>query len=291
MSVNYSLLETQGYVVIPDFLNNKEIEFLRKDYINSKPNDYIADLKLFEVSAAGIFIIEKKIKSVLKLISKETQLDVDLLVPAARYYDNQIYYNKVTRPVLHQDHQIFYFLQQFYNYLNFWIPVIKPDPNKSGLTVIPFDKLAELMPNHVGKLINYGATRFYPDGNNTKFINDNTGEELILPGNIESIAVNIPLNEGDALVARGDVIHTGQDLDTDRLAISLRCTQSSAPIDKNKLFVGGEVKQTTLNHVPNIVQKVLDLCKEKDSDIITAGDFYRSVISRYNKQIKLQIKQ
>ena len=282
-NINYKLLETQGYVVIPGFLNNKELEFFRKDYVNSKLNDYVADFVLYEVSSNAIRIIEKKVNLVLTLISEQTNLDVDLMIPAARYYDNQRYYNNVTRPGFHTDHQIFYFLQQFYNYLNFWIPITKPDPNKSGLTIIPFDKLAELMPSYVEKIINGGASRYITEDNTTKFINDGTGEETILPGNIKTIAVSPVLAEGDVVLMRGDLIHMGQDTDTDRVAVSLRCTQSSAPIDKNKLFVGGPSKQTTIKNVPKLVQKVLDLCQEKNSDIITAGDFYRHLIEKYNK--------
>ena len=280
-NINYKLLETQGYVVIPGFLNNKELEFFRKDYVNSKPNTYTADLTLFDVSNSGIRVLDKKINLVLTAICSQTNLDVDLMIPQARYFDNQQYYNETTRPGFHTDHQIFYFLQQFYNYLNFWIPITKPDPNKSGLTIIPFDKLAKLVPEYMDMIINKGASRYFPDGNYTKFINDDTGEETILPGNIETIAVSPVLAEGDVVLMRGDLIHMGQDTDTDRVAVSLRCTQSSAPIDKNKLFVGGPSKQKTIKNVPKLVQKVLDLCQEKNSDTITAGDFYQDLVLSY----------
>ena len=280
-NINYKLLETQGYVVIPGFLNNKELEFFRKDYVNSKRNEYLVGYVLYDASSNAIQIIEKKVNSVLTLISEQTNLNVDLMVPAARYFDNQQYYNEITRPEFHTDHQIFYFLQQFYNYLNFWIPIIKPDINKSGITIIPFDKLAELMPSHVEKIINSGATRYITDGNTTKFINDGTGEETILPRNINEIAVSPELSAGDVLLMRGDLIHMGQDTDTDRVAVSLRCTQSSAPINKNKLFVGGPLKQKTIKNVPKLVQKVLDLCQEKNSDTITAGDFYQDLVLSY----------
>ena len=283
--MDYSLLETQGYIVIPKFLNNKELEFFRKDYVNSKPNTYTADLTLFDVSNSGIRVLDKKINLVLTAICSQTNLDVDLMIPQARYFDNQQYYNETTRPGFHTDHQIFYFLQQFYNYLNFWIPITKPDPNKSGLTIIPFDKLAKLVPEYMDMIINKGASRYFLDGNYTKFINDDTGEETILPGNIETIAVSPVLAEGDVVLMRGDLIHMGQDTDTDRVAVSLRCTQSSALIDKNKLFVGGPLKQKTIKNVPKLVQKVLDLCQEKNSDIITAGDFYRHLTEKYNKEI------
>ena len=279
--MDYSLLETQGYIVIPKFLNNKELEFFRKDYVNSKPNTYTADLTLFDVSNSGIRVLDKKINLVLTAICSQTNLDVDLMIPQARYFDNQQYYNEITRPEFHTDHQIFYFLQQFYNYLNFWIPIIKPDINKSGITIIPFDKLAELMPSHVEKIINSGATRYITDGNTTKFINDGTGEETILPRNINEIAVSPELSAGDVLLMRGDLIHMGQDTDTDRVAVSLRCTQSSAPINKNKLFVGGPSKQKTIKNYLNSVQKVLDLCQEKNSDTITAGDFYQDLVLSY----------
>ena len=283
--MDYSLLETQGYIVIPKFLNNKELEFFRKDYVNSKRHEYLVGYVLYDASSNAIQIIEKKVNSVLTLISEQTNLNVDLMIPQARYFDNQQYYNETTRPGFHTDHQIFYFLQQFYNYLNFWIPITKPDPNKSGLTIIPFDKLAELMPSHVEKIINSGATRYITDGNTTKFINDGTGEETILPRNINEIAVSPELSAGDVLLMRGDLIHMGQDTDTDRVAVSLRCTQSSAPINKNKLFVGGPLKQKTIKNVPKLVQNVLDLCKQKNSDTITAGDFYRHLIEKYNKEI------
>jgi len=279
--MDYSLLETQGYIVIPKFLNNKELDFFKKDYVTSKPTNYVADFNLTSVSYSGIRVLDKKINLVLTAICSQTNLDVDLMIPRARYYDNHEYYNNITQPGLHQDHQIFYFLQQFYNYLNFWIPITKPDSNKSGLTVVPFNELKKIIPDHVSKIINNGASRYFVEGDVTKFINDGTGEETILPRNINEIAVSPELSAGDVLLMRGDLIHMGQDTDTHRIAISLRCTQNSAPINKNKLFTGGELKQKTLKKVPNLVQNVLDLCKQKNSDTITAGDFYQDLVLSY----------
>ena len=72
-NINYKLLETQGYVVIPGFLNNKELEFFRKDYVNSKRNEYLVGYVLYDASSNAIQIIEKKI---IELKPKKHKIDL-----------------------------------------------------------------------------------------------------------------------------------------------------------------------------------------------------------------------
>lgn len=278
MQVDYTLLETQGYVVLPGFLNSIELEPFTQDYRDSIADHYVA-YKLRKVSINMIDLLCTKIKPSLRAIQNTTNLSVDLIIPLGRYYHNQI----SAVDCYHQDHDSFYILQQYYNYLNFWIPIIKPDANKSGLTIIPWDKLKELTPEYADMIYNYGATRYFPNGNTTKFVDDNTGKEFVIPCNLDSVAVSPTLNAGDAVILRGDTIHKTQDHDTDRVAISIRCTDGSALISKNKLFeYGCNDKQNRLSKIQFLLDRTGEIFETNQTDTITANEHYASVIEAYN---------
>jgi hypothetical protein len=277
MDIDYSLLETQGYVVIPNFLNQKEINFFRKDYETSAP-DGLVEYKLRKVSPKIFRLLDKKLNNTIDTIKNVTQLTVDLIIPFARYYDSEI------SPMTwyHQDHESFYILQQYYHYLNFWIPITKPDANKSGLKVIPFDKLKELAPEYFDKIVNYGATRYFPNGDTTKFIDNNNGQEFDIPINLDSIAESPALNAGDVLLLRGDTIHKTQDCDTKRLAITIRCTNGSSPISKTKLLeYGCKIKQDKLTNAKFMVDRALEIFESSGRDTISGRDYYATALHQY----------
>lgn len=268
--MDYKDFETKGYTVIRSFLTPDELLVFKSDFDFVKRLQFSAPTNNYNIVPTAVHLrIKTKITDLIKEISKNTDVSTDLIVPTSYYYSNL----QSARYYYHQDHESFYVFQQNRNYLNFWIPIIKPDPVKSGLIVIPMDQLKELIPNDIDRVIGNGATGYYPDGNITRVVNDNDDSEYTLPANITTIEVIPELNEGDLLLMRGDLIHSTQDTDTDRTAISIRCTKSTEPISKKVFLDGGQRKKEILAGVPKLVDDVLAKFKKVRKEVITARDF------------------
>lgn len=58
----------------------------------------------------------------------------------------------------HQDRENYWMWNDVKNYLNFYIPVVKPIVEKSNLTVVPLDRLHSRAPEIHDRLISRGAT-------------------------------------------------------------------------------------------------------------------------------------
>ena len=265
-----SKLETQGFEIIPNLLNDELIEFL----INNIQYQTFESDSQYHIKCASPLVLDKItpiISSAVSQVTENTNIFVDLIIPELMLIDNQ------TSPFeqYHQDFKFFYILQQNRNKLNFWIPLIKNNRTKSGLGVIPMDKLISMVPEYKDSIVNNGATRYMVNGATTEVNNFNKGTNYQLPINLDDIVVNPELSPGDALVLRGDTIHKTQDTDTHRLAISIRVTQGSAKINKNVFFGTNTVMQKHIDSMPHTI-KIMQKLFDKSSEV-TAYDFYKTL--------------
>jgi hypothetical protein len=267
--MNYSLLETQGYITIPNFLTLEEIEYLKEDYTHGSHSE-IKRHDIVKASDDVLLLLKNKINPVLTSIKEQTTLDVDFQIPWAMYWNPA----KAPLYVWHTDVLFYFLLQQNRNFLNFYIPVIKPNSNKSGLSIIPLDKLVACAPEYADRLINIGANRFFPTGDKTNVVDLDTGNDFVLPINIDSIAVTPETNPGDLLLMRGDVIHRTEEPETERVAISMRFTQGSGIINKTKFLSGPQRKRDMLDNEPDINLKLLEMFKTQEN--VTAQEFYEA---------------
>ena len=251
-------LKTKGYTVIPNFLTQEEIDMFLADYNKVRTNSLTNHPQY--VSPATPWI-HNKILPKLTQVSTSSGLKADLVEDIGSYTSTES-----MDMGWHQDHQSYYFYQQSYNYLNFYIILEKDDPTLSGLSLIPFDVLAELAPNHVDKFINSGAKRFCSLSNTTQVTDDNDGTNWHLPFNIGTIKESPKLSPGDLLLIRGDVIHKTQDILTKRVAFSIKYMDSSAPISLKKIRQGGLCKKRFLKDFK--FEMVFEDC-----DIMSAQEF------------------
>lgn len=259
-------LGISGYTVVKNFLTPLEIKSLSEDYSHHNTIDntnYTASVASRNVEE----ILFPKIRTMLSLIKKESGITADFLIPIACYLNN-----KDSDFKWHQDHESFYVHQQHKNYLNFYIPFVKPDSKKSGLGVIPFDVLGMYCPDHTDKIINSGATRFFPQENLTEVYNDDNGEHYILPVNLNNLAEYPELFAGDLLLMRGDIIHKTQDTLTARTAVTVRCTDGNIMVNKNKLLSGCEKKLKMIKNNQRMYDNIIS--KFGDNDEISAKEFY-----------------
>jgi hypothetical protein len=274
-------LETKGFTVIKNFLSNHEIEFLINDYSNqtNNNNNYNAPLS----SPAAGSHIAPKINNILQLINQQTTLRPDFLIPTGVFLNTQfIDFN------WHQDHESFYLWQHHYDSINFYMPLIKPDRNQTGLSVLPMDALVNVIPNSIDYIVGKGAKTFKILNNMTKIIDDVTGTETFWNFNINDLAVHPELSTGDLLMLRGDVIHKTQDLNTKRLAISLRCFNSQSVISKEQLIhLESDKKKKFIKNNPLPYKLQLSLFDELNTDTVTAEQLFSKIKQAFNDNSKI----
>lgn len=268
-------LDTKGYTIIPNFLSVDEINFFKNVYLNEQiKNNTNKNYQMTRIPYLALLTISSKIYKILERLKNDTCVDVDTLIPTGNVFTN----TQFNDFYWHQDHESFYIFQQHLNYLNFYIPIVKPDPTKSGLSIIPNDCIV----GYNNRIVNGGATKYVCNAEYTSVVDENADTNYIIPVNIEKYAVSPALYEGDLLLLRGDVIHKTQDTVTNRISMSIRCTRGAAPINKTILAQGGNAKKRYIKNNPR-PYKILSELFEKYGDTITAQQVCDELIKIYKK--------
>ena len=250
-------LQTKGYVVIPQAFNSDVVEALVTDFNRGAPPEkYPHGFKL--VSRRGLNRVKPLVEGFLTEIREQTSLKVDTInfLTYSHYVTTKLA-KKVSH--LHQDFDIdFQLTGDHINYLNFWVPIVKPDIQRSNIRVIPLDSLTEEAEE---LLMNGGGNRLTVTDGKT-LVEGRTGS-LELELDLEQHGVDLHTSAGDLVVLRGDVPHRTQDVDTLRVAASIRATSSQKMIEKSK----AQVEDTQL-------QEMLERCFEGlGKDSVTIKDF------------------
>jgi len=261
-------IETAGYTLYPNFLTTEEINRFLSDYKSSRfmPASSVINQDMYDATDSVLETIHDKIRAVLK----QLDFNVDLVLRGGTYTDTRL-----MNLDWHQDHLSYYMFQHHYRYLNFYITLSKEDKKRSGLSIVPFDALEQTVPAYVSKIQNSGASRFYPENDSTKVFNDDTGEEYTIPVNIDLIKISPELAPGDLLVIRGDVIHRTQDNITNRVALSIRCIDSTLPMNINKILSGGKLKQQAFNANQSSVDEVKKRFESAGVTEMTVLEFFK----------------
>jgi hypothetical protein len=217
--INFKDLETAGFLLVPKFIDRDLIEEIKEDY-NLQKKIFLASttrVKKHSIMPAS-FNLSNKLAGLISAIREYTNIRIGN--PSTRsYFDNQL-----TQFGWHQDHEPYFKSRDSYNAANFWIPIIKPVADQSGIMLLPNDLLEEKCPAiFADRIVGKGAKTLIPHRSYTVMIDDDLDQKTILPFNIEDIAVTPSITEGDLLIMRQDLIHKTQDFVTDRVAYSTRC--------------------------------------------------------------------
>ena len=221
-------LQTKGFTVIKHFLSNEEVAGLIEQFNIAKTKE--PRNKNYQVFSFN-HNLYTKIEQVLEQVRNNTDLHVDLTYHIAGFFDNAL-----LDFAWHQDHEPYYRQQDSYHGLNFWIPIIKPDPKLSGLSVVPFTSIASLP--QLNQLIGSGAKIFRSEGNTTFVKEDEYGNNFIIDVDLDKVSECPELEPGDLLLLRHDVIHKTQDRYSNRVAVSIRCYNGQSVITKDKFLSG-----------------------------------------------------
>ena len=247
-------LEYKGYCVIKNFLGNDILEKLQNEYLTSNSSDKNKNYTL----TLSKFPLNEIVSPIVKLIRQDTDILVDITANSGVFFDNsQINFN------WHQDHEPYYMFQDSYNALNFWIPIIKESPNKSGISIIPHDQLKIKCPHLFDSEIKgKGAKSIKNVEGKSIIVDDNIGKNIDLTFDITLLAISPELNPGDLLILRQDIFHKTQDIETKRVAISIRAYNSNTILKKDVLLSGGNVKKRMIKDNPEPYESILNYFNE-----------------------------
>ncbi len=236
-------LETRGFVVLPSFLSPEEVEAFRQDHA-AQPVGTNQNYKVKNASAQANARLGALVQVVLDDVARQTDLRVNAPQGAAYFATGP---STGLNFAWHQDHESYFVLQNHYDYLNFYIPIVKPRPDKSSLSIIPFDTLGRESPRTFRTLFRGGAARFVRVFGMTMAILDDCGRVHRLDVDLERIALTPQLSAGDCLLLRGDVVHRTQDAETERVAISFRAATTHATVNRARLAAGSWEKAVMMS--------------------------------------------
>ncbi|MEM1254714.1 MAG: hypothetical protein AAGI69_19945 [Cyanobacteria bacterium P01_H01_bin.21] len=286
-----SEIDRRGFIHIPSFLSDEEIAQFRQDFNNRKPIGN-GNYHIRSVSPNVFALFRERLGDIAKQVSEQTNVLVNELPGTGYYFSTWKEQGNATENIApkkqrfawHIDHESFFTLQDHTNYLNCYIPVIKPVLERSNLSVIPLDRLAERLPRINKYLVGRGAIRIVRDrqGNNVILDDDQGGIIARLDFSVNEIEETPCLHPGDLLLIRGDVLHQTQDTSTQRVAVSFRLSNRDAIISRDKLISGGLVKTVMMFNNWFPYELIFRYFDDSNSDTAT-----RSAIDDYTFRKKL----
>ncbi len=236
---SWSDLERRGFVVIRSLCSPSEILAQRDTFLALSQESWRLTGYSIPLEQDAEAPLRARLLEVLPQIQSATGLRVDSVRAGGQYFTTQApaVWGAAPRPVIHEwhtDRSSYYLHQDHYHFLNFWIPIIKTTGDKSGLLMIPMDSLAQCSPAAFQVLKGRGAAEIC--GDRLIYELDDRTYAVPCPFEPRRLAVAPPVNPGDAIVVRGDVLHRTQDASTYRVAISLRAYNSEQVLTKRTLF-------------------------------------------------------
>jgi hypothetical protein len=271
---NLNNLETKGFCVIKNFFEEHEIKLLQRDY-NTTLADSNENYNISIPSKTLLSVIIPRLDYIIDRIKHNTNIIVDT-------YTNESMYTDTKRIDFdwHQDHESFYVLQQSYNYINCYIPVIKTNKDLGGVSLIAMDFLKEQHPIFFDKISNQGAQQINKEqGSILRIYNAETNETYRYQFDIESFSTSPELEERDLLLIRGDVIHKTQDTSQHRVALSIRYADGNCLIDKNKLFnMSSKKKKEMIMNNKKRYKKIYNVFEQSGQQFLPFGELMKKFV-------------
>lgn len=234
-------LETKGFVHIRGFVPEAGLAQCREDFAAQPLQASNHNNPISAATQRGIEGLKGAIEEVMGLVSSKTKIRVDCGLGAVYFATHR----GVTFP-WHQDHESYFATQNHYDYLNFFIPIVKPVREKSNLMIVPFDTLEQSLPRTFRRVVRSGATMVYDVGGRHVLCQSDSGTAHLTQKGFDSIACTPQLAAGDLLLMRGDILHRTQDAETERVALSFRAGYGATKVSRARLADGGFAKAQSM---------------------------------------------
>jgi hypothetical protein len=102
---------------------------------------------------------------------------------------------------------------------------------------------------YYNKVVGSGARWYTVKDGQTHILSDETGTSAgVIPFDLGTIMETPHLNAGDLLLLRGDIIHSSQNSNSRRVALSFRMIHSKTSINLPKLVSGGKPKRRIMTN-------------------------------------------
>lgn len=254
-------LDTRGFIVVRGFLSPDELQVFRGDCGVDADDRSFRGAQPVDRSVAQTGPtrpvceqFQSKFEASAAAFSAGTSTRVDMSY-ASIYFGT----GNVNFETFHQDIQSWFTYQNHVDYLNFWIPIIKPVYEKSNLSILPLDTLRARCPAAYERTVKQGALRFFSTKKGkAKLVDASGGRSTIYDFHLDDVAFTPLVSAGDLLILRGDVFHRTQDVATNRVALSWRFVNSKGLVERAKLVRGGIGKYKTLFERRRMFQPMLD---------------------------------
>lgn len=230
---NVQDINTKGYCFIKNFLTEEEANILYEQFnkVNLEEYKFNAIYKTI-IAQYNMPSVLLKLEKLMNCINEQTSSEPNLI-------DNKVEFasSKLLNFSWHQEHEAYHSLQSFKDFFRLWIPVYKTESGKSGMIMIPNDRFEEILPDlWRNRLYHKGATRFFSEGNKTRFIDDITDEEVLLDIDLHAIGDIPEVGVGDLILFRGDVVHMTQDNNTLRVSAVFKYYNKNTKINKDIFY-------------------------------------------------------
>lgn len=255
------LLE-RGFAHVAGFLDPSETAALAEDYRQGQFHSTVYTLG--HATPEAIAPISGKIRSLLAQFE-----DIPEFTPS--HFGGGAYFatEKGINFGWHQDHESYFINQTHQHYLNIYIPVIKPERDKTNLCLIPIDHFRQRAPEAWSVLEWGGASTAQTEDGRTKISNDHAGGlRAELDFELEELCETPELEAGDALLLRGDMFHRTQDNDTERVALSIRAFNPDITVVKDHYEQNCPAKRWFQANNP-MYGAISDAFRERDSMVLS----------------------
>jgi len=276
---NLKDLETEGYCIVKNFLTKEEINYAINDFEQSDQQGN-KNYKIKSPSVDCILNVYNKLSAMAQEITATTEINVDMITNESAFIDNS-----TNQFQWHQEHEPFFTFQQLTDYVIFYMPIIKEQPDMSGVDVIPFSILKEQWPDYASTLMQGGARTYLRKDTSTLIVDDDQGTNWSLPRNIDDLKKTPEIMPGDLLIMRGNLINRTQDTKTRRVAFTAKFTNSQHLIERKPFVTAAPGKQKFINNNPHHYNSILKFFDNKQIQSATA----RAIMGTYQAVLEFKL--
>jgi hypothetical protein len=240
---SWAALETRGFVVVREFLSSGDLMGLEAAYRQAQRAEVAAYVAL-QPERESLFPVLRRVRALLQKVREAAVTSADTVVEQGVFFATEM-----TKLGWHSDSKSYYTFQSHRDHLSFWLPIIKPRADKSGLSVVPMDALRDRAGDIFRLVEGRGAAR-YEDG----FLYYEAGSldrRIRCPIDLDEISEAPALAPGDVLVMRSDLLHRTQDADTPRVSLALRALPGDQLLTLSALLSGSAGKHERMLREPS----------------------------------------